>query len=55
MVRLASQMMNSASIALHQTDLAVAGLVITDCHHMAAMLAKTECHCFTLIAPHDRR
>jgi phosphate transport system protein len=50
MTRLASQMMNNASIALHQTDLALAGLVIADRDQITAMLSDTERRCITLLA-----
>lgn len=50
MVRLASQMMNNASIALHQTDLALADLVIADRDHVNAMLNDTERRCIILLA-----
>jgi phosphate transport system protein len=50
MVRLASQMMINASIAMHQTDLPLAGLVITDGNRMNAMHDDTERRCITLLA-----
>jgi phosphate transport system protein len=50
MTRVTSQMMNSASIALHQTDLALAGLVIADRDRMTAMLNNTERRCLSLLA-----
>lgn len=50
MARLAAQMMINASIALHQTDLALAGLVIADRDQMNAMHDDTEQRCITLLA-----
>jgi phosphate transport system protein len=50
MARLTSQMMNNASIALHQTDLALAELVVTDRDRMTAMLNNIEWRCITLLA-----
>lgn len=59
-VRLAGQTMTNAAIALHQTDTALAGLVIANCDQMNAMLDDTERQCITLLArqtpvPGDRR
>ncbi|PZS29551.1 MAG: hypothetical protein DLM61_12680 [Pseudonocardiales bacterium] len=54
MVGLASQMMTNASIALHQSDLALAGKVISDRDHMNAMLDSTERRCITLLACRPR-
>ncbi len=50
MARLAAQMMTNASIALHQIDLPLAGLVIADCDQMNAMHDDTEQRCVTLLA-----
>lgn len=50
MTRLAGQAMTNASVALHQTDLALAGLVIADCDQMHANLDKAEQHCITMLA-----
>ncbi|MGH3832752.1 MAG: phosphate signaling complex protein PhoU [Pseudonocardiaceae bacterium] len=50
MARLAGQMVINASIALHQIDLARAGLVITDREQLNAMHADTERRCVTLLA-----
>jgi phosphate transport system protein len=50
MARLAAQMMTNASIALHQTDLALAGLVIADGDQMNAMHNDAERRCVTLLA-----
>ncbi|MEO7193652.1 MAG: phosphate signaling complex protein PhoU [Pseudonocardiaceae bacterium] len=50
MARLAGQMVINASIALHQIDLARAGLVIADCEQLNAMHADTERRCVTLLA-----
>lgn len=50
MARLAAQMMTNASIALHQTDLALAGVVIADGDQMNAMHHVTERRCVTLLA-----
>jgi phosphate transport system protein len=50
MARLAAQMVINASIALHQTDLARAGLVIADRDQMNAMHDETERRCITLLA-----
>ncbi|MGH3684054.1 MAG: phosphate signaling complex protein PhoU [Pseudonocardiaceae bacterium] len=50
MARLAARMMTNASIALHQTDLALAGLVIADGEQMNAMHDETEQRCITLLA-----
>lgn len=49
-VRLASQLMTNASIALHQADLALAGLVIAQRDQMNAMLEDMEQRCITLLA-----
>ncbi|MGH3717898.1 MAG: phosphate signaling complex protein PhoU [Pseudonocardiaceae bacterium] len=50
MARLAAQMVINASIALHQTDLARAGLIIADRDRMNAMHDDTERRCITLLA-----
>ncbi|MGH3773176.1 MAG: phosphate signaling complex protein PhoU [Pseudonocardiaceae bacterium] len=50
MARLAAQMVINASIALHQTDLTRAGLVIADRDRMNAMHADTERRCIALLA-----
>jgi phosphate transport system protein len=50
MVRLAGQMMTNASIALHQNDLALARLVITDRDQVKAMYERMERRCVTLLA-----
>lgn len=50
MVRLAAQMMINASIALHQTDLARAGLVVADRDQMNAMHDDIERRCISLLA-----
>ncbi|MGH3766029.1 MAG: phosphate signaling complex protein PhoU [Pseudonocardiaceae bacterium] len=50
LTRLASRMMNNASIALHQRDLALAGLVIADRDRMTVMLDDTERRCVALLA-----
>jgi phosphate transport system protein len=50
MARLAARMMTNASIALHQTDLALAGLVIADGDQMNTMHDETEQRCITLLA-----
>lgn len=50
MARLTGQMMTNASIALHQTDLALAGVVIADSDQMNGMLEDMDRHCITLLA-----
>ncbi|MGH3546634.1 MAG: phosphate signaling complex protein PhoU [Pseudonocardiaceae bacterium] len=50
MTRFAGQMMTNASIALHQVDLALAGLVIADCDQMNAMHDDLERRCICLLA-----
>ncbi len=50
MTRLAGQMMTNASIALHQTDLALAGVVIADSDQMNGMLEDIDRRCVTLLA-----
>jgi phosphate transport system protein len=50
MARLAGQMMTNASIALHQTDLALAGVVIANSDQMNGMLDDTNRRCITLLA-----
>lgn len=50
MVRLAAEMMINSSIALHQTDLARAELVIADRDQMNAMHDETERRCICLLA-----
>lgn len=49
MSRLAGQMLTNAAIALHQTDLALAGVVIAECDQMTASLDDTEQHCVVLL------
>jgi phosphate transport system protein len=50
MVWLAGGMMNNASIALHQSDPALAGRVIAERDQTNAMLDNTERRCITLLA-----
>jgi phosphate transport system protein len=50
MARLAAQMMTNASIALHQNDLALAGVVIAGCDQMNAMHDDREQRCVILLA-----
>ena len=50
MVRLAGEMMTNASIALHQSDLTLAALVVGDCDHINAMHTSLERRCLTLLA-----
>ncbi len=50
MVRLAGQMMTNASIALHQNDLALAGLVIAERDRIKTMYDVMERRCLTLLA-----
>jgi phosphate transport system protein len=50
MARLAAQMMTNASIALHQTDLALAGMVIAEGEQMNARQNDTDRRCITLLA-----
>jgi phosphate transport system protein len=50
MVRLTGQMMTNASIALHQTDLALAGLVIAQREQITAMYDVMERRCVSLLA-----
>ncbi len=50
MARLAGQMMTNASIALHQTDLALAEVVIADSNQMNGLLDDTDRRCITLLA-----
>jgi phosphate transport system protein len=50
MVRLAGQMMTNASIALHQTDLALAGRVIASRDRMNAMHETAEHRCIALLS-----
>jgi phosphate transport system protein len=50
MARLAAQMMTNASTALHQSDLALAGLVIADGDRLMVMCKETERRCVTLLA-----
>lgn len=52
MARLAGQMMTNAAIALHQADLALAGVVIADCDQMNSMLNETEQHCIIVLTSH---
>lgn len=49
MTRLAGQMIANASIALHQTDLALTELVITDDDEMTARCDSTLQRCVTLL------
>ncbi|HEV7828639.1 MAG TPA: phosphate signaling complex protein PhoU [Pseudonocardiaceae bacterium] len=49
-VRLAGGMINNASIALHQSDPALAGRVIAERDQTNAMLDDTERRCITLLA-----
>ena len=51
MTRHAAQMMTNAAIALHQTDLTLAEVVIADCDQMTASLENTEQRCMVLLAP----
>jgi phosphate transport system protein len=48
--RLAGHLMTNAAIALHQTDLALAGVVIGQCEEMTAALDHTEQRCVVLLA-----
>lgn len=50
MARLADQMLTNASIALHQTDHALAGLVIAERDQIHAMHDGTERRCITPLA-----
>ncbi|MGB7795203.1 MAG: phosphate signaling complex protein PhoU [Pseudonocardiaceae bacterium] len=50
MARFAGQMMTNASIALHQSDLALAGLVIADSDQLNAMHDDAGRRCTTLLA-----
>jgi phosphate transport system protein len=50
MARFAGQMMTNASIALHQIDLPLAGVVIADCDQMNAMHGDMERRCIALLA-----
>ncbi|MGH3540245.1 MAG: phosphate signaling complex protein PhoU [Pseudonocardiaceae bacterium] len=50
MARFAGQMMTNASIALHQIDLTLAGLVIADCDQMNAIHGDMERRCISLLA-----
>ncbi|MGH3783394.1 MAG: phosphate signaling complex protein PhoU [Pseudonocardiaceae bacterium] len=50
MTRFAAQMMTNASIALHQIDLPLAGLVIADCDQINAMHDDLERRCICLLA-----
>ena len=47
--RLAGQLMTNAAIALHQTDLALAGVVIARCDQMTASIGRTEQRCVDLL------
>jgi phosphate transport system protein len=49
MTRLAGQMVTNAAIALHQTDLTLAGIVTANCDQMTASLADLEQRCVTLL------
>lgn len=50
MTRLSGQMITNASTALHQTDLALTGLVIADDREMTARCDATLRRCVTLLA-----
>jgi hypothetical protein len=50
MTRQTGQMITHASIALHQTDRALAALVITDRDQLAPSLAAVERRCVSLLA-----
>ncbi len=50
MSRLAGQMITNASIALHQSDLALAGVVMADSDQMHEKLDGTDRRCVTLLA-----
>jgi len=50
MVRRTGEMMTNASIALHQTDSALAALVVADYDHIKAMHMSLERRCVTLLA-----
>jgi phosphate transport system protein len=50
MARMAAQMMTTAAIALHQTDLALADVVIADRDPMDATLGNAEQRCVSLLA-----
>jgi phosphate transport system protein len=50
MTRLAGQLMTNAAIALHQTDLALAGVVIAQCDQMTASIDHNEQRCVDLLA-----
>jgi len=49
MTRLAGQILTNAAIALHQTDLALADVVIADCDQMTASLDDLEQRCVILL------
>ena len=49
-IGLAGQMMTNAAIALHQTDLALAEVVIAKCDQMTASLDNMEQRCVVLLA-----
>jgi phosphate uptake regulator len=51
MTRHSGQMMTNAAIALHQTDLTLAGVVIAACDQMTSSLDETEQRCVALLAP----
>src|SRR5436305_5653667 len=50
MARMAAQMMTTAAIALHQTDLALADVVIADRDPMDATLGNAEQRCVSVLA-----
>jgi phosphate transport system protein len=50
MVRLAGEMMTNASIALHQNDVALAALVVSQCDQIRAIYQVLERRCVTLLA-----
>lgn len=49
MTRLAGQILTNAAIALHQTDLTLADVVIADCDQMTASLDDLEQRCVILL------
>jgi phosphate transport system protein len=49
MTRLAGQLMTNAAIAIHQSDLALAGVVVGKCDEMTASLDQTEQRCVVLL------
>ena len=50
MTRLAGRLLTNAAIALHQTDLTLAGVVIAECDQMIASLDDIEQRCIVLLA-----